>query len=107
MTRKALLHGASHPPRKSAVNVSSRFAPCALLFPSLRKSAVNSPLQNFDQSIVRNREVFVCRRLPTNKKAILCALYTKLSEGKCLTHIGREGEGYALRYSARCMAYSI
>ncbi len=31
-----------------------------------------SPFKSLDPVIVRNRQVFVCRRIPTNKKVILC-----------------------------------
>ncbi len=52
-----------------------RSALCALLFPSLRESAVKYYLQNFYQVIVRNREVCVCRLSRQTKKEVLCVLY--------------------------------
>ena len=52
-----------------------RFALCALLFPSLRKSAAKYSLENIKQDyILQWSYVFVCRRLPTNKKNLLCDL---------------------------------
>jgi hypothetical protein len=52
------------------------FALCALRFaaPGLRESAADSSLNDFNPIFVRNRQVFVCRRLTTDKKPHLCAL---------------------------------
>jgi len=44
-----------------------RYALSALLFPGLRESAVKYPV------IVRNRQVVVCGRLPTNNNVFLLA----------------------------------